>query len=71
MNITSNEMILYIGLIIASASIFIGIAYSVIFKTKKQRLNANFDVEYGNVQKRNNNSLNSHPRLLERRKYYE
>ena len=53
MSFVSDEMILYIGLIVASVSILSAITYSVIYKIKKQKLNAKFDIEYGEVQKKN------------------
>ena len=52
MSVFSDEMILYGGLIIASASILSGIAYFVIYTISKHKLNAKFDDEYGKVQKR-------------------
>ena len=52
MSVFSDEMILYCGLIIASVSILSAIAFSVIYTIRKRKLNAKFDVEYGEVQKR-------------------
>lgn len=51
MSVFSDEMILYSGLIIASASILTAIAYYLIYKIRKNRLNAKFDAEYGEVKK--------------------
>lgn len=48
----SDQMILYVGLIVASASILSGIAYSVIYKVRKNKLNKRFDDEYGQTQKK-------------------
>ena len=52
MSAFSDEMILYVGLIVASASILSGIVFSVIYTIRKNKLNTKFDVEYGKVQKR-------------------
>ena len=52
MSLFSDEMILYIGLIVASASILLSITYLVIYKINKQKLNAKFDIEYGEVLKK-------------------
>ena len=51
MSVFSDEMILYAGLFVAFASIVAGVVYSVIYKIGKRKLNAKFDVEYGEVQK--------------------
>ena len=52
MRVFSDEMILYGGLIVASASILSGVAYSVIYTIRKNKLNAKLDAEYGKAQKR-------------------
>ena len=52
MSVFSDEMILYGGLIVASASILSGIIYSVIYTIRKRKLNEKFDVEYGKMQKK-------------------
>ena len=52
MSVFSDEMILYVGLIVAAVSILAGIIYYVIYKIQRQKLNAKFDVEYGEVQKK-------------------
>ena len=46
----SDEMILYIGLIVASASILSAIAFYLLYKSKKKKLNARFDIEYGKIE---------------------
>ena len=51
MSVISDEMILYCGLIIASVSILSGIAYLAIYRIRKNKLNAKFDAEYGEVPK--------------------
>ena len=51
MRVFSDEMILYGGLIIASASILSGIVFYVIYTNQKRKLNKKFDAEYGKVQK--------------------
>lgn len=52
MNTFSNEMILYGGLIVAGAAVLIGVIYSIIYCVGKRRLNAKFNIEYGEVPKK-------------------
>ena len=52
MNTVSNEMILYSGLIVAGASVLLGVIYSAIYFFGRRRLNAKFDVEYGEVTRK-------------------
>lgn len=48
----SNEMILYSGLIVAGASVLLGVIYSAFCFFGKRRLNAKFDMEYGEVTRK-------------------
>lgn len=52
MDTFSNEMILYSGLIVAGVAVLLGVIYSVIHFIGKRRLNAKFDVEYGEVPRK-------------------
>ena len=52
MNVISNEMIFYTGLIIVGVAVLLGIAYSVIYCFEKRSLNAKFDAEYGKIPKK-------------------
>ena len=51
MSIISDEMILYGGLIIAGASVLLGVVYSVIHMFRKRKLKSKFDAEYGEAVK--------------------
>ena len=49
----SDEMIFYLGLIIAGVAVFAGIVYTIVYCIGKKRLNDKFDAEYGKTyQKR-------------------
>ena len=48
----SDEMILYAGLVVALTAIVAGVVCAVIYTSRKRKLNAKFDAEYGEVQKK-------------------
>lgn len=48
----SNEMIFYSGLAIAAIALTLGIVYAVTYFVGKKKLNAKFDVEYGEAHKK-------------------
>lgn len=50
MEVFSDEIMLYGGLIVASLSVLSGIVYFVIYAIRKRKLNEKFDAEYGKVQ---------------------
>lgn len=47
MDSISNEMIFYIGIIIAAVSLFAIIIHIAVYKIKKLKLKATLDSEYG------------------------
>lgn len=47
MRVSIDEMMFYGGIAVAAAALIVGIVCILVFKIKKIRLDAQFDVEYG------------------------
>lgn len=47
MSVSIDEMMFYGGIAVAAAALIVGIVCILVFKIKKIRLDAQFDVEYG------------------------
>lgn len=52
-DILTGQTLFYVGIAIMAVSILIGIVVGFLMKLKSLRLNQKFDVEYGEVRKKN------------------
>lgn len=48
----SDEMLFCSGLVLVAGALFLGAVYAVLYLMGKKKLNAEFDVEYGEAHKK-------------------